>query len=291
MNRLFALLVLTGVAYAQSAPALTSRADSPASISPNPAAVTRVSSAVGELPPAPGGQASLVGGTIRHLDPVRDKLTIQVFGGGSSAMLFDERTRVYVNDKAGSLQDLTEGQRVYAETVLDKADIFARSIHISTQAASGQSSGQIVDFDSKHGLLVVRGGLLPQPMRLRVDSDTSVRNGDRAVNLAELRQGTLVSVGFLSADGREPIARQISILAQPGTAFVFPGRVAYLDLHTHLLVVVDPRNNRNYEVYCDPATVTVPAGLREGASVTVTANFDGTHYSATSIALNPVAFK
>ncbi len=225
---------------------------------------------------------------MRTLDPVRDRIVIQVFGGHSSAVLFDARTRVFVNGQAASLHDLTAGQQVYVETVLDKADVFARSIHISNRTPDAQqTTGQILSYDAGRGELVLRDGFFPKPVKMRISGATPVLQGDHAVNAAALQAGTLVTVKFAILAGQTPVAQQVSILAQPGTSFVFPGQVTFLDLHKRVLVLSDPRDNKSYEVYCDPAIVAIPEDLHEGANVTVATNFDGTHYTATSITLNP----
>ena len=288
MNRLLAMAVLSGVAYAQGTLAVNSGNGQP-SLGESPVTVSSVGtigSSLGNLPPAPAGKASLIGGTVRALDPLRDRIVIQTFGGGSSAILFDARTHVYIDGRAASLQDLAQGQHVYAETVLDKADIFARSIHIAGGDASEQSTGQLLNYNSSRGEMVVRDAIFPAPVKLRVDRSTTILRADRTVDVAELRPGSLVTVHFTISSGHEPVARQISILAPPGATFVFPGRVTLLDLHTRLLVLSDPRDNKSYELYCDPALVPVPEDLREGSNVTVTASFDGTRYSATGITLN-----
>ncbi|MGA9208116.1 MAG: hypothetical protein WB347_09975, partial [Terriglobales bacterium] len=82
------------------------------------------------------------------------------------------------------------------------------------------------------------------------------------------------------------MVRQISILASPGTAFVFAGRLEYLDLRRGLLVVVDPRDNKSYEVNFDSTVRGLTRDIREGADVTVHADFDGSRYTAQSITLN-----
>jgi hypothetical protein len=72
----------------------------------------------------------------------------------------------------------------------------------------------------------------------------------------------------------------------PGAEFGFSGRVATLDLRAGLLVVVDPRDNKSYEIHFDPAAVRMIGDLQEGADVTVSATFDGSSYTAGTIAVN-----
>jgi hypothetical protein len=83
------------------------------------------------------------------------------------------------------------------------------------------------------------------------------------------------------------VASQVAILATPGTAFVFVGNVASLDLHSGLLVVVDPRDDKRYDVFFDSARFPMSRDLHEGADVMVTADFDGARYVAHAIKVRP----
>ena len=49
------------------------------------------------LPPAPRGKSTIIGGEIRRVDPVRDELTLRVFGQHPVKILFDDRTQVYLD--------------------------------------------------------------------------------------------------------------------------------------------------------------------------------------------------
>jgi len=104
--------------------------------------------------------------------------------------------------------------------------------------------------------------------------------------LSDLIPGTLISVKFESGDNGQGIARQIAVLAIPGSAFIFSGNVVFLDLHSDLLVLVDPRDNSTYKISFDPADFPMSRNLHEGAHVTVTTNFDGTRYVASAIHIN-----
>jgi hypothetical protein len=70
---------------------------------------------------------------------------------------------------------------------------------------------------------------------------------------------------------------------------VFVGNVASLDLHSGLLVVVDPRDDKRYDVFFDSARFPVSRDLREGTDVMVTADFDGARYVANAITVRPTA--
>jgi len=293
-----ALVILLGVACAQSpasSPPLVAETGtndgtintvSPNSIIPGDAGSARPRL---EIPPLPSGKTTLIGGTIQKVDHVRDRLILQAFGGKRTAVLFDERTRVYRDGKTTSVDDLKNGERAYVDTALDGVDIFARNIRISAGGPTGQSSGQIVAFQPKNGELTVRDEISPDPVTMRVANNTVIVHGDRTVQADELRPGTLVTLAFSPRSGELPVVRQISILASPGTVFVFTGRIDHIDLRRGLLVLTDPRDNKSYDVYFDPASRHLTRDLRPGVDVTVHAGFDGTRYQSREITVNSVS--
>ncbi|MGH9617144.1 MAG: hypothetical protein ACRD28_10420 [Acidobacteriaceae bacterium] len=64
---------------------------------------------------------------------------------------------------------------------------------------------------------------------------------------------------------------------------MFTGDITFLDLHAGLLAVVDPRDETDYNISFDPARFRFKRKLREGTSVKVTADFDGTRFVASEI--------
>ena len=292
---LLSLSILVGAACAQTATSsvpmvannTTYTAESPNAVRPTKAGAI----ALPDAPPLPAGKATLLGGRIQNVDHIRDRLVLRVFGGGRTAVLFDERTRVFRDGKTASSDDLKAGERAYVDTTLDGTDIFARNIRIAAEVRTGQSAGQIVAFRAGSDKLLVRDTLAPEPVEMRLAGNAVILHGDRTAQPAELQPGTLVTLTFTPGNDDVPIVRQISILASPGATFVFSGRVDYLDLHRGLLVLVDPRDDRSYEVHFDPAARRFTRDLREGASVTVQANFDGTRYESREIAVNSVNAK
>src|SRR5690348_14519362 len=48
-----------------------------------------------DLPALPKGSVTLLGGTVKSIDQVRDHLTVEPFGGKSEKIAFDERTHFY----------------------------------------------------------------------------------------------------------------------------------------------------------------------------------------------------
>ena len=77
MRFLFAIVMLGAMASAQAATASTQPQQDDAR---RPAAAAEVSS--GDLLAMPRGKSTVIGGMISGVDPVRDQLTLKVFGGG-----------------------------------------------------------------------------------------------------------------------------------------------------------------------------------------------------------------
>ena len=271
-------------------------------VSPNPIALSHQEArTVPELPPQPKGKTTLLGGKIRTIDHVRDRLVLDIFGGGHMTVLFDERTQVFRAEEKGSLDDLKEGERAYLDTTLDGKDVFARNVRVVPTAPTGEGNGQIVDYDASRRELLVRDTLSPKPVKMHLAAGATITRGDQPATPADLQPGALVTVEFAAgieqksdnhrSDNRQPLVSQVSILASPGAMFSFSGRVSFLDLHRGLVVIVDPRDNRNYEVYVDANDRELASKIQEGADIMIEARFNGTHYEARSITLNSEAGK
>lgn len=290
MDRLLAVAILSSAAFAQS----VSSADSKSPQDHSVQAASTPASAFGSLtglPPTPRGKSTVIGGAIRGVDRVRDQFTLNVFGGRTLKVLFDERTQVYRDGLRSTLRDLRPGDHVSVETVLDGTTVFARSIHQLSSVPEGECQGQVLNYNPGDRELTVRDALSRQPVKLKVPAGTSIiRQGqaDSASSdsgLSSLAKGTLISVRFQSDNKGHGVASKIVILAVPGAAFVFVGNVTFLDLRSGLLVLVDPRDDKRYEVSFDSARFPISHELHEGVDLTVTAAFDGARYVANKIAI------
>jgi hypothetical protein len=271
-------------------------------VSPNPVALSnQAPRTLPDLPPQPKGKTTLLGGKIRIIDHVRDRMVLDVFGGGHITVLFDERTHVFRAEDKGSLDDLKEGARAYVDTTLDGKDVFARNIRVISATPTGQGNGQIVDFDASRRELLVRDTLSPRPVKMHLAAGATITRGDQPASPSDLQPGTLVTIAFVAgseqkpngrqATDHQPLVSQVSILASPGTTFSFSGRVSFLDLNRGLVVIVDPRDNRSYEVYVDAANRDLASKIQEGADIMVEARFNGSHYEARSVTVNSAAGK
>lgn len=237
------------------------------------------------LPPLPSGKSTVIGGTLLKVDPVRDQLTVRVFGGGNMKILFDGRTQVYRDGQRVSLRDLKNGDRASVETMLDGTMVFARSLHILTRSMGAECQGQVVSYDAAKGELRVRDVLSSQPLALHVPSGVTILGEGHDGSSAHLGPGSLVDVEFQSSGSRQGQATRITVLATPGRAYIFSGRVTFLDTRAGKMAIVDPRDQKSYDISFDPRS-SVIGNVREGNDVIVTAVFDGTHYSANAIRLN-----
>lgn len=293
MCRFLALAILSGVAFGQLSSAGSKPAQEQGAASS--ASLVRASSGASSLPAAPKGKSTVIGGAIRGVDRVRDQFTLDVFGGRSLKVLFDERTQIYRDGVKSAIHDLRAGDHVSVETVLDGTTVFARSIHMLSELPRSDCQGQVTDYNFADHELTVRDAQSRQLVKFRVPDGTAfVRQGQAASSAVEpgpgdLVTGTLISVKFQSDNKGHGVASEVSILATPGTAFVFVGNVASLDLHSGLLVVVDPRDDKRYDVFFDSARFPVSRELHEGADVMVTADFDGARYVASAITVRPAA--
>ena len=289
MRRFLVLAFLNGIAVAQIA-----SIDPKAALNPGDPPVSKLeasSTPFHDLPPVPQGKSTVVGGAIRDVDAVRDQFTLNIFGGKTMKVLFDERTEVYRDGKRTQLRDLRVGEHVSVETMLDGTAVFARSVRMLSQLPEGECQGQVLRYDRSRGELLVRDMLTPDPIRLHVSSATPILREGQPTSNGDLTAGTLIAASFQADGSGKNVARKISVLATPGGAFVFTGNVVFLDLRSGRIVLVDPRDSKRYEISFDPTRLTLSREVREGAIVSVTASFDGTRYSAQTVTVNRVVGK
>ena len=244
------------------------------------------------LPSIPPGKSTVMGGKIHDVDPVRDQFTLNIFGGRPVKVLYDERTQVYRDGARIPLRDLRSNDHASVETVLDGTKVFALRIHMLSQSPEGECQGQVLDYNPESRELTVSDAVSREPIKLHVPPATPiVRGGQDAFSSAghgssDLVRGALIQVKFESGNNGRGVASHIAILATPGSVFVFTGDVSVLDVHSGLLVLVDPREDKSYQIFFDSARLSVSRELHEGAHVTVRANFDGNRYVASAITVN-----
>jgi Domain of unknown function (DUF5666) len=284
MGVFLAILMLGAVASAQT-PAVDT---TPHQAAQSASAAERSS---GDLLALPQGKSTVIGGMISSVDPVTDQLTLQVFGGRRMKILFDERTEVYRDGAKTSLRDLHANDRASVETMLDGTAVFARSIHMLSQSPEGECQGQVLSYDSGSSVLTLSESLSRDSIQLHVPAGTAiVREGQTAsasghAGLSDLVKGALISAKFQSNNKGQGVASRIAILAIPGETLSFSGNISFLDMHSNQFVVANATNDQSYKISFDPAAFPEARNLREGTSVKVTAEFDGSRYVARAITI------
>ncbi len=282
MGLLLTVTLLGGLAPAQTSAATHVEPPKPA----------RTHTRQDDLLAVPSGKSTVIGGTIAAVDPISDRLTLRVYGSKPMKVFYDERTEIYRDGAKVNLRDLKPNLRASVETMLDGTTVFARSIHLLTQAPEGEARGQVVSFDAGTRQLTITEGLSRQSLRLSVPAEAHVmREGQAATNGAtsatpsDLVKGALIRASFRSDTKGGGIADQIAILALPGSTLTFEGNLAHLDLHSKVLVVADGADDQSYKITFDPASFPIAKQLHEGQRVRVKAEFDGSGYQARDIAI------
>ena len=241
-----------------------------------------------DAPPVPRTTTTMVGGTISSVDRLRNHMTVHIFGGGHWRVNFDERTHIFHNGAETTQLALKKGERVYVDTQLDnnKHDIFARNIRVGVASLPADADGQIIAVDPRHNELTLRDALNSVPVRFAVDPETRISNGQTPAAFKDVKPGTLVHVRFSASSPNRGLAREVSIVAAPGSVFTFSGKVTFLDLHRGLLAVQNSTDDKNYEIHFSPEVVTDRSNLGVGRDVLVRATFEGTRYTAQSVNLS-----
>jgi len=288
MKRVLVSVLLAGMAIAHSPVRANAQATSPQPIFKSATPSIDVTT----LPPPPKGKSTVVGGEIKSVDPVRDQLTLRVMGRRPVKILFDERTQVFRDGNEIPLRDLGPADHASVQTLLDGTDVYAVSIHLLSQSPEGESQGRVLNYNPDTGLLTFTSDMLQQSIKVLVAPDTAItRVGQPAFarsqsGATDLVKGSLVSVDFQPDKQGRSVAKQISVLATPGSQFVFNGDLSSLDLHSGTLALVDPLDQKTYRVFFSSAQIPATSTLHTGDHVIVTAQFDGAHYVASAITVN-----
>ena len=232
--------------------------------------------------PLQPSKLSLIGGTVKSIDQIRDNMTIQVYDAGSMRLKFDQRTHFYRDGKETTQLTVKKGDRVYLDTQLFEGKVFAKNVHVESGSRSADASGQIVSFNPKSGDVVVQDQLAGSTVKFRVNPQTTIKNGESKTTASALRQGSLVAVKFSPRSRSTGSAEEISIIAAPGTSFTYFGRATHLDVRSGLLAIENQADGKVYDVHFDSST-RIPDNLTVGSQVTAVAMFRGHDYVAQSI--------
>jgi hypothetical protein len=235
------------------------------------------------VPALKNKKVTLIGGIVREIDPIRNRMTVDIYGGKPMKVIFDDRTKVSRNGADSSYMGIRKGDRVYLDTQIYEQKIFAKQIQIVTKNEAADVSGQVVSFDPNTRELELRDSLSARPFTFRLDHDAAITaNGGKAASVVDLQPGALITAHFNPGQSGRGSIRDVNVLAAPGAEFTLYGIVNHLDLRAGTLAVQNKADDKAYEVKFDPAQVAVD-NLRIGSEVSITARFDGEHYIAQSL--------
>jgi hypothetical protein len=274
---LWTMILVAGCAQAQVDAPAASSATSDEAGQRQAAAITDSLSSPSEL----GGKVGLVRGVLKRLDPIHDQLLIHAFGGHNIRIAFDARTQLLPENAGTHLISLPAGSVVSVDTVIDNGRLFARSVRTGPSNAV-ELNGQIVRYDAAKSQLILRDPLSPKSVSLRITSSTMVVNRGQPASPQALSPGMLVRVQFSSA---KSVANNVEILAARGNSFTFEGRIVAVDLRERVLALSDDFDQSVRELAIGSLNDASLRLLREGADVSIQAEFDGDRYNIRTVTL------
>lgn len=293
MKRIPELALLGAVSLSLGGQAIAQASQQDSSKEPQITPSTHLKS-VTAIPALPKGKSTILGGSIRDIDPVLDRFTLHIIGEKPMRILYDQRTQLFVDGKRISLNQLRPAEHASVQTTLDGTTVFAISVHILSQLQQGDFSGQVRSYDPTSGDLEITGERGGDPLRLRVSSNTTFERKGQGSSSAtpagpgDLQPGSLVSLQF-DPDGKgKAAATRITVLATPGSNFVFTGNLVSIDTHTGTMSVLDPRNDQTYQVGFNPGSLPSIQNIHPGQHVRITAAYDGTRYIAENVSAENV---
>ena len=234
-----------------------------------------------EPKPLPAAPLSLIGGIVRKVDAVHNRVTLQPFGGGDKYVVYlDERSRILNAGREATILEIHPGDRVYVDTQIVGAHVFARTLRVRNSGVAAHASGQIMEV--KAGQVSLQDRLSGELIRFLISDHTKVETHGTPSAPSLLQSGSLVDVTFIPG-GRRNEAQNITILATPGDSYIFAGLLTHVDLRSGVLALDNQTDGKNYELFFDPGRQGSTAGLTVGTPVAVTASFDGKSYRAIGI--------
>jgi hypothetical protein len=239
-----------------------------------------------EPPPPPKTKPTLIGGTAARVDHIRNRLTIQPFGGGQKIKVFvDERSHIYRNGEETTVLGIRKGDRVYVDTMLDGARVFAKNVRVETQTGVAEVRGQVTAVNREKGTVTVRDELSSQPVTIAVATSTQYSAYKGSANSNDLQPGSLVDVQFAPGKDKRDVAQEVILLAKPGDTYVFSGVVTNIDLRSSTLALENRSDDQTYELHFDQSAVDDKSKLKVGSEVTAHVVFNGKQYNANDLQL------
>jgi hypothetical protein len=140
-----------------------------------------------------------------------------------------------------------------------------------------------VRYEPSRSELILRDPISPENISLRVTSSTRVVRRGQAASAQSLSPGMLVRVWYSAAGSS---ASEVEVIAARGDSFTFEGRIIAVDLRSRVLSLSNNTDQSLRELTFGPLDNRSLGLLREGAQVSIQAEFDGEHYNVRTV--NPV---
>src|SRR5687767_9070331 len=195
-------------------------------------------------PPLPKKEkVTLIGGTVRKIDRIRNRVDVNVFGGKRMHFEFDERTRIYRDGTEVTSMGVKDGDRIYMDSQLDEnRKPFARNIHVVTNLVPAEASGQITAYNARSGRMSLHDQLSSRPITFVVSQETRITDSRGTVSgdVKQLLPGTLVEVSFAparGARGRRAVAEQVKLIATINSENIFEGPITHVDMRSGVLAI------------------------------------------------------
>jgi Domain of unknown function (DUF5666) len=237
-----------------------------------------------DTPPLPKGKPTLIGGTAVKVDRVRNRVTVEPYGDKKKTPIFiDERSHIYRNGVETTIMSIKKGDRVYFDTMLDGAHVFAKNVRVISETGGAEVRGQITAYDAARGVIQLQDALSSRPVSFHVNNQTQVKAQQGRASISDLAKGALVDVMFAPDKANRGIATQITLLARPGTSYTFAGIITNVNVRDAIVSVENHTDGKVYDIQFDPRSRTERAELHVGNSVSINATFDGENYRATNV--------
>ena len=232
-------------------------------------------------PPLPNARVALIGGTVKEIDPIRNRMKVKIFGGNDMKVWFDNRSRVTSNGENILPTKIKKGDRVYLDTQNIHGTFFARQVQVNNRTVPGEVKGRVTDFDPQSGKLRIFDNLSGTELALLVTPETNIKLRDAAADRTRIQTGTFLSARYQPGRGANK-ADEIQVIVAPGESFRFVGVVRNLDLKSGFVSIENRSDNTIYELRATPDDMRAQ-NLTIGADVDVQAQFDGNDYVVQSL--------
>ncbi len=232
-------------------------------------------------PPIPNAKVALIGGTVKEMDPIRNRMKVKVFGGNDMKVWFDNRSRVTSNGENILPTKIKKGDRVYLDTQNIHGTFFARQVQVNNRTVPGEVKGRVTDFDPQSGKLRIFDNLSGSELALLVTPETTIKLRDAEADRSRLQSGAFLTARYQPGRGTNK-ANEIQVIVAPGESFRFVGVVRNLDLKAGFVSIENQSDNTIYELRATPAEMRAQ-NLSIGSEVDVQAQFDGNDYVVQSL--------